>query len=141
METFETTLDDINQLIFSKHNVNLKVNNSERATYDQVMLKRCFYQLAKKYTKSSDSDIARYLLLSPATINHYKKTVDTISFSPYYSQVYLDLSADLRKANGRVTPITAIYTRLIDLESAMYAEITILKHELIKLHAAYKDLS
>ena len=141
METFETTLDDINQLIFSKHNVNLKVNNSERATYEQVMLKRCFYQLAKKYTKSSDSDVARYLFLSPSTISHYKKTADVISFSPYYSQVYLDLAADLKKANGRIDPLTTVYTKLIDLEAAMYAEITILKHELIKLHATYKDLS
>ena len=141
METFEITLDDINNLILSKHNVDLKSLRTTRATYEQTMLRRCFYQLATQYTKCTRSDIAKYLALHRSTVAFYKKTGDTLSFSSYYSQVYLDLALDLKKSNASTNPIEELYKKLLEVETTMLLEINKLKNELTNLYATCKSIS
>ena len=141
MDTLEITLDYINDLILSKHNVDLKNIRNKRATYKEVMLRRCFYQLAHKHTTANDSTIARYLFVDHSTISFYKKTSDVISFSPYYSQVFLDLSTTIRKLNDVTDPIVIVYTQLLELESIVTTEITRLKSEIVKLYEQYKSIS
>ena len=97
MEIFKITLDLINTVVLDKHNIDLHSLKIERATTDQALFRRCFINLAIRYTDENLSTIARYLNISPATTLSYKKTIDVLTINPYYNQVYVDLIVTLNK--------------------------------------------
>ena len=97
METFKITLDTINNIILDKHGVNLHELKSSRVTQEQAMLKRCFCNLAKRYTDYPPTVIGKYLNTHRSSIYVYINTIDVLTLNPYYHQVYVELISILNK--------------------------------------------
>ena len=97
MKTFKITLDTINSIILDKHGINLHELKSPRATQEQAMLKRCFCNLAKRYTDHTPTVIGKYLNTHRSSIYTYINTIDVLTLNPYYHQVYVELISTLNK--------------------------------------------
>lgn len=97
METFKITLDTINNIILDKHGVNLHELKSSRVTQEQALFRRCFCNLAKRYTDCTPIVIGKYLNTHRSSIYVYINTIDVLTLNPYYHQVYVELISILNK--------------------------------------------
>lgn len=138
IENFEITLTDINQLIKSRCDVDLMNTRLTRATYHIAMLRRCFVNLAYRYTTSKGLAISKALHLSVDTINFYKYSFELLRYNEYYNGIFLNISTEIRKLKKDVDPITKIYEEMKLLEHNFNNEMNKLKKELAKLYETIK---
>jgi len=127
------TLDTINTIILDKHNVDLHNLKVRRSTNDQTLFRRCFVNLATRYTEAKPPEIKRYLNLNYHMVQHYRNTIDTLTYNPYYNQVYAELIVVLNKVRQDNGVYNDKVDRALQRIDELDKEITMLRKQISEI--------
>ena len=96
------TLQVINDLIYDLHSINLRTTTVKQPTYELSMFRRCFVNLARRYTDEGLLAIGKYLNISCRNIpGKYVKNFDKISIDYKFSSIYRDLNLKLNAVKAK----------------------------------------
>lgn len=96
------TLQTINDIIYNYHNIDLHATIVKQPTYELSMFRRCFVNLARRYTDEGLLTIGKYLNISCRNIpGKYVKNFDKISIDYKFSSIYRDLNLKLNAIKAK----------------------------------------
>lgn len=124
------TLQVINDLIYDLHDINLKATFVKHPPSELSMFRRCFVNLARRYTDESLNNIAKFVNIGGSSVgaSRYINTYNKIGEDLKFANIYRDLNLKLNAIKAGKASVDVIMERIDRLEK----EISELK-ETVKL--------
>lgn len=111
------TLQVINDLIYDIHNINLRTTAVKHPSSELSMFRRCFVNLARRYTNDSLNSIGKFInVRSSAGAQRYVNTYNKIGEDLKFANIYRDLNLKLNTIKAGKASVDVIMERIDRLE-------------------------
>ena len=114
------TLQVINDLIYDIHNINLRTTTIKHSSSELSMFRRCFINLARRYTDESLSSIGKFInIRSTPGARNYIITYNKIGEDLRFANIYRDLNLKLNAIKAGKAGVGVIMERIDRLDKEL----------------------